>query len=488
MSLSLTKTFKVKNSTPYLNTRISSGSFKRSSNNISATQKIRQKKQLVEWFKTRPELNSPVLARVNDTIRDINFFKPDGKPLGATTRKRAEKWWRDNFMDDRLKSIWTDAIITGEGFGWKGKPSKSQLKTVIDEVVSSNINTKDLDFDVKSLKKELLSKAMDEDSKIVRVFDYIASSTMEVEHTNTSITCYVQQVATNKQTFNVEEVIRFPFTNINGEVNGYTPILSLASELILIWFIKENMLAYMRNNGVPKKVFTLLEENANSANHKYLIEQLSDLGAVQNRHGNLVLTGKIDVKDLEEKIKDMDYKELALYVTSNIAYALQIPVSRIPYMIGKAQSAGDAGGLAEAGYWSMIGSDQRKIENLLNTQMFERMGWVVKFKKEQKIDDLRETQAMSMKADAITKIQSIFGLFGKKLTINKVIDLMDLSEDDVSDLTPEEKEGGLEKTGLNNQNLLNNQELIRGTPAAKKAERSKNAAVNNPKNLPQNGI
>lgn len=243
----------------------------------------------------------------------------------------------------------------------------------------------------------------------------------------------------------------------------------------------------MRNNGVPKKVFTLTEEIANSPNHEYVKQQLQTFGAIQNRHGNLVLTGKVDIADLEEKLKDMEYEQLALYVTSNVAYALQIPVSRIPYMIGKAQSGGDSGGLAESGYWSMIEADQRKIENILNSQMFERMGWIVKFRKTHKIDDIRETQAMSMKADAITKVQTILQPMGKKITVNKILSLMDMAEDDLQELTPEEKAMQQPNNGLQNQNLLNNQELARGDQKAKKSEKSKTAAVNNPKNLAQDG-
>jgi len=470
---------------PLLNTYISRNT-RNNGTYISATQKMRQKKQLVEWFKTRPELNSPVMARVNDTIKDVDFYAPDGKTLGRNKRLEADKWWRDNFADERMKSIWADSIITGEGFGWKGRITSKQIKETIDRM------TKGMNvlpgIDLKELKKELMTKAIDEDSRKIRLFDYIASSTTEINHNEQEVTGYTQQVNAETRFFSKEDVIRFPFASINGEVNGYTPVLSLASELILIWFIKENMLAYMRNNGVPKKVFSLTEEIANSANHEYLISQLQDFGAVQNRHGNLVLTGKIQIDDLEQNIKDMDYKELALYVTSNVAYALQIPVSRIPYMIGKAQSAGDAGGLAESGYWSMIEADQRKIENLLNSQMFEKMGWIVRFKKQHKIDDLRETQAMSMKADAIEKLQNLLRMgFKKKLTEKKVASLMELDEEDVEDIPEEDLADEFEQTGLRNQNMLNNQQLSNDDQVVK-SDKKRREAKNNPKNLPQNGV
>jgi hypothetical protein len=261
-------------------------------------------------------------------------------------------------------------------------------------------------------------------------------------------------------------------------------VASLAPELILLWFIKENMLAYMRNQGLPRKVFSLVEEMANSANHQFLIQQLETYGAVQNRHGNLVLAGKIDVLDLEEKLRDMEYEDLALYITSNIAYALQIPVSRIPYMIGKAQSAGDAGGLAESGYWSMIEADRRKIENLLNTQLFKEFGVTVRFKKATRVENLREVQAWSMKADAVTKVDSVLAKFGKKLSEDKLLELMELQPDEIKDASPEDMM--MQQTGLRNQNMLNNQDLAKGD-ASLRRNNARTEAINNPKGNAQDG-
>jgi len=450
---------------------------------LSATQHLQQKKQLMEWFKTRPELNSPVFTRVNDTITDVEFFSVDGRPLGRNKRMRAQSFWRDNFMDERLKSIWIDAVCTGDGFGWVSGLSKEQVMETFKTVAGSFKAISGVDY--KELKRELESKAIDEDLRSPRVFDYVASSTMEVTHNQSDVTGYTQYVNTNKRDYKTSEIIHFTFSRIDGKVNGYTPVFSLARELILIWFIKENMLSYMRNNGVPKKIFSLKEELANSDNHKFLMEQLSSFHTVQSRHGNLVIAGDVDVTDLEEKLRDMEYEQLAKYVTNNIAYALGIPNSRNPYNLdGKASS--DAGGLTEQGYWKLIESDRKKIENLLNTQVFNKMGVMVRFVKSHRIDTLREVQAWSMKADAITKLDSILNKFGKRLTHSKMLSLMELGDEDVIDAKPEDMVSA-DNTGLRNQNLLNNQELARGDKGLAKSEAARTAAVNNPKGVPQDG-
>jgi len=479
MALSLTKAIGINkpNQRPLLNTRLPMGSSNGRHVGMSSIQ--RQKKQLWEWFKSRPELNSPVFVRVNDTVKQVDFYRPDGKALGRNKRLEAESFWEENFIDDVLKSIWFDAIVNGSGFGWKGFLSKEQIKEAIDKACDK-LEIKEASF------KEFLIKSMDEDLRKPRLFDYLAASTVDINYTETEIHSYTQTVNTTTRNFTPEEIIHFPFSRVNGQVDGYTPVASLGPELILLWFIKENMLAYMRNGGYPKKVFSLPEELANSSNHDYLVQQLETYGAVQNRHGNLVLTGKVDVMDLEEKMKDMEYEKLAKYVTGNIAYALQIPNSRLPYNLdGKANS--DAGGLAEAGYWSMIEADQRKIETLLNTQLFKRMGFIIKFKKTHRIDDLRQTQAMSMRADAIQKTQAILREKGKSLTNEKMISIMELGVEDVEEASPQELQG-TNGTNLRNQNLMNNQELMRGDGGMKKSDTYRRAAVNNPKNMPQNGV
>lgn len=476
MALSLTKAigFNSSSKRPLLNTRMPSTRGGRQHAGMDSIQ--RQKKQLWEWFKTRPELNSPVFVRVNDTIKEVEFFAQDGKSLGRNKRLEAEKFWSENFVDEVLKSIWFDSIVTGSGFGWKGYMTEKQLKEVISKACDK-LDIKEVSF------KEFLAKAMDEDLRKPRLFDYVASSTVDVNHEDNEITGYTQYVNTVKREFTADEIVHFMFSNVNGHINGYTPVSSLGPELVLLWFIKENMMAYMRNSGYPRKVFSLPDELANSENHAYLVEQLETYGAVQNRHGNLVLTGKIDVQDLEEKLQDMEYERLAKYIMGNIAYALQIPNSRLPYNLdGKANS--DAGGLAEAGYWSMIEADQRKIENLLNTQLFKSLGFVVRFKKTHRIDDLRETQAMSMRADAIQKMQQILVQKGKALTDAKIISLLNVGFEDVEEA--KQMVNQLSGPNLNNQNMLNNQELARGDSSVKR-EKARTAAVNNPKNLPQNG-
>ena len=485
MVLNFTKIFNFNGPTkhrPLLNQIPVSITDNASSSGISS--KLIAKNNFWKWFKTRPELNSPVSIRVDDTISAVEFFKPDGTPLGTQGRNSANKFWNENFLYDRLKSFQYDRLTTGSGFLWMGMLTKDQLRTVSKKMIDKFWYR---DVSMRTVAKDLLKRAIDEDLRLPRVVDYIASSTVQIEHNKHDITAYIQWFGAENIRFLPKEVIHVPLHRVDGKVDGFTPVESLMYEVILIWAIKENMLSYFRNGGSPSKAWILPEELANSENHRWLIQELMNRGAVENRHSNLVFTGKVEIENLESDIKDMDYKELALYVTSNIAYALRVPVSRIPYMIGSSQSKGDGGGMAESGYWSMIESDQITIEQAINTQLFNKLGFMIRFKKRYKIDDLREAQALNFTVDAVGKMSMELAKEGKMLTDEKMRCFFNLSANDVREMTPEEKMDPFQQTGKMNQSFAKDNQVLKNPTQQQNADTKRKSAVNNPKNNNQTG-
>lgn len=438
-----------------------------------------QKQRFWSWFKTRPELNAPVTAKVNDTITDVYFTDINDDALGAKKRNEAKTFWESNLMDETLKAIWLDTVTTGTGFGWIGTISPIELTKCVDDFLklqSNRISVKESGFDFKTIRDMLALKTINDEAGKPRTFAQIASSSVMIGHDGYAATNYIQTVGTTQTNFKPSEVIQFNYMNADGHIDGWSPVESMSSEMLLLYLVKENMISYVRNGGSPDSVFVLPKEIANSQNHEYLKDLLMNQGALENRHGNLVLTGEVNIQKIREKVADMEYQNLALWITSNIAYGLHVPVSRIPYMIGKAQSAGDAGGLADAGYWSEIYSDQRKIENLLNNQIFRRLGIKVHFRKAYKIDDLRAAQSSSMKADTIVKMQNILGQYGKKLSLDKIMTTMDLGLEDVKE---NDMPGNAPVNNTLNQNQLSNGEL-KNPDQQKKNSVKRDAAMNDP--------
>lgn len=461
-----------------------------------------KKKQFVDWFMTRPELCAPVTIRVNDTIKDVEFYDVDGSPLGRNKYIQAMKFWNDNQLYKRLKSYQFDRIITGSGFLWKGSASNmrgakkedyiknmKQIATRTARQALGGIQTREVDM----LADKLFLRAMDEDLRKVRIVDYIASSTVRIEHDGYDVLSYIQVNGVNTETFSPEEIIHTPFMDVNGKVDGFTPIMSLGYEMVLVWAIKENMLSYFRNGAVTGKMIILPDEIANSENFKWLKAELMNNGILENRHGHLLLTGNIDVKDLEDGLKDMDFENLFLHIKSNVANALLVPLSRM----GDLASSGggsDAGGLSDSGYWSSIESDQRVIEMDLNSQLFNSLGFSIKFKKPYKIDEVREAQAAVQNISFI--LQADNGLRNshkKRLKLESYLNMIsgnsrEISISDVEDLPKDMQMNGFQKNDLLNQSFMKDNEVMLSKGQQNKAEQKKTEAKNNPKGSNQGGF
>lgn len=435
-------------------------------------------KELWARFKKCPELLATLSILVTDIMGDRpNWTDTNGDLLGRNTRIKAEKFWRENRGKETVKAFLYDALLDGDGFLWKGKATKEERKKAIKEAFEE-FKTKYNDVMVKEIEMKAESFDSDEDLRATRRFDHVAASTMRIIHNGYDIQSY-EQIAPGgtHQVFDREEIIHFRYMGINGEVQGFAPAQALMAEIVLLWLVKGNMTSYMQNGGGPDKAFILPMEMTQSPNYRHLIETLRKYKAVENRHGSLVFTGDLKIEDLSATPKDLEYKDLALYITSNIAFAYGIPVTRIPYLIGTSSSKGDSGGLSEAGYWNKISDMQDSIEDLLNGQLFSELGWHLKFQRGYKQNEVREAQIMQMQSDTVTKYQSVLKEGKMKLSPEKLLALLNLSDDDVEDMTEEElAQLDAEKTGLDRQNTLNSGSVISEPDKQKRNNAKRNVA------------
>ncbi len=444
-----------------------------SSNVLQATRfNDRDYKIFWKWFKSSPELIGTISIPITDILGDRPFFTDaEGDKLSKSEQKRALKFWRDNRGKETLRAYLFDAFITGDGYLWKGKPTDKAINAAIKEVCRK------LSLNKLQVKQLLVKASLDEDMKRTRAFDYVASSTMTIMHDSFEILGYEQNVIARISLFKPDEIIHYRFYTLDGRVEGFAPLEALSAEIFLLTFVKRNMLAYMENGGRADKVFILPKEIAKSRNHQFLIEQLRQSKRLENRHGNLVFTGELDIKDLQGSPKDLEYKDLALYVTSNIAFAYGIPVSRIPYLIGTSANSGDSGGLAESGYWNRISDVQDSVEDLLNSQMFEEMNLNIHFVRKYKQDEVREAQTANMNADTFIKYQDILVKNNKQLSLKKTLELLDWNAEDIEDLViSEETEDLNTSNSLNNQNRLSNDEIDKESDNRKRANTKRNVA------------
>lgn len=427
-------------------------------------------------FKRSPELYGIINVLVTDIIGDRPYFtKPDGSPLGRNGQLKANRFWRSNRIKETLKAMLFDAFITGDGYGWKAKPSDEEKRRAVKEVMQKyKMMLKDTAY------SQLFIKAIqDEDFNKTKAFDYIAATTVQINNTPYDITGYTQVSNGITTHFNLDEVIHYRLTTLDGNVYGFSPVESLAKELALLYFVKGNMLAYMNNGGRPEILFTLKNAQPGSNSYNNFAQQLQAFKQLENRHGGLLATGDTDVKDLSFGMqKDMEYQNLALWVISSMLFAFGIPTSRVPFLVGKAANMGDSGGLTEKGYQSMISEKQDEIEDLMNLQLFEELGFHMHLPRNYKQDEVREAQTFSMNADTVMKLQDIYMKQGKKVSTHKLNLLLDISMDDLEDLSEEEKmmSSPINAMALRNQNMLDNNSIDKEPDNRKKADTKRNVA------------
>jgi len=426
-------------------------------------------------FRRNPELMSPITIMITDIMGDKPIFvAPDGKKLGRNKMLEADKFWQLNRGKETVSGCLYDMFTTGDGYIWKGSPTKDQVNDISKEIIDRYAAVRKLSS--KERDNLYIKTIQDEDLKKPKIFDYIASSTVSIESTPQEIIGYIQRSNGLEINFNPKEVIHFRFMTIDGKVEGFSPVEALFAEIALLWLVKGNMIAVMENGGAPDQVYILPKEIAGSKNHDLLVDTLTKYKSVRQRHGGMVFTGEVNIEKVGSDVKDLEYQELALYITSNIAYSFQIPVTRIPYLIGKAASGGDSGGLAEKGYWTRISEIQDMIENLLNNQMFDKLGWAIRFNRSYKQDEVREAQVFNMNIDSVQKAESMLHAHKKRFKVEKIVEILDVSPNDLEEIPEDELLTPLEKSGMMGQNMLNNNNINKEPDNRKRADTKKNVA------------
>jgi len=461
-----------------------------------------------QWFRTRPELYSILSIPVNDTIgAHIEFTDLDGMPLKAKKRNMVQKFWDDNQMKQVMKGIEFDCLLTGNGFGWIGRIPDDVIEKELDKLIGlkhkeSGMTKEMLKFKVKQMIKYnsgmpksdynqyyKLSNDVDDDLSGPKAYMQIPASTMDIISNAYEVQYYVQRVGGKEQRFDKNEIIHFILERLDGRVEGFTPISTMVAEMFLIQMIKDNMIAFFENGGHPSKIYSLPDvKTVGDPNYKRIVDILSESKTVLNSNGSIIYPGKIDVNDLGALPKDMEYKDLAMYVLSNMAFAYEIPTSRLPFLLsgsGGAVNKGGTAGLSDVGYWKRIENRQNYLEDTYNRWLFKSMGVKMKIPSGNKQDKIRDTQARVQQYDSVDKLQNILMRGGIQLKNDSLFKLLDLGDDDVDVLTADQimanpmmGMGGMPPTGTSRQNGLNTMQTLNGQPSVDKSVQKQETASN----------
>lgn len=412
---------------------------------LSAVGQVSKKQYLMRWFKTIPELTGMVNKVAKDVVHKYHFETVNPKESGRNKIMNANRYAATVGLRSVMSSQVVDGLVTGEGYGWLGKIKDETLRSTLKEVFKnySFLETKDKVQMFESVYKEIKQTdgfsvdRFDEDLLEPRTYRYIASSSMEVIYDNFDILHYIQTVGMNQVEFSTSEIIRIPFAEVDGKVGGFTPVESIVVQLELLRFMWQNMLSVHKNGGSPDKLFVLENTQPNSPGYKRIEEQLKKYKLVENKHGNMLFTGKVTVEDLNA-LDQMQFKDMGLYITGVIALQWGIPRGSIPYILGGTNTKDDTGGSSEKDYWRTVESIQMRFADIMNSQLWiPYFGVRIVFDNTSVQQDVQLETAKQLKLNNVKFTEDILRSSGKQLKLPAKLRLLSLDEEDLEDFDME---------------------------------------------------
>lgn len=412
-------------------------------------------KTFMSWARKSPQLMGFLNIIATDMLSDSIDFKPIDRSSGRNKVIKAKSFWTGNKGLEIAEETIYDLLITGIGYNWMGLISPEQFKEVLTSALADTypgIEKKELEFKADRLVDKLMEDKLGGIPKSLR---HVASTTMTMHTDEYKVIKYLQRVGTNYKEFDPQNMLVFKLMPLDGKVYPFPPMECILAEVYLMWLITQNYVSYFENGGAPDNVFILPKELAGSKNHEYLIETLKKYKKVQNRHGQLVFTGDLTIEKMMEADTQMQNKDLGLYLVGVLAMMYGIPVSRIPFLVGKSATGGDSGGLADSGYWRKISVWQSKLEETYNRDLFiPYFGVEMKFGRGYLQDEVRETQT-AMQKTSIAEQRMRLGLW----TVEAAGEFLGIEEEEILRAQEQKKEREEEqmendmKSGMMNQNM-----------------------------------
>lgn len=388
--------------------------------------------EIMRRIKQTPELVGMLDTVVTDHFQGpIDFFTPTGKSLGPTKFSQVKKFWRDAKVMQAFYGQGIDFFVDGSSFGWhvdrenlltpKQKESIAKLKAI-----NSQFNT--------TLKETLA---------LPQRIGYLAASTVEINTDKYGETGYTQEAQGNTTNWKPEEVVHIKLMEFNGEARGFSGLKALIRETAVMFMLKENILAKLKNGGSPDNIISIMGNNIgfNRARFERLKTALESFSHLKKSHGNMPLDAEVKVWPLGTSLKDMEYRELAMFVISEFMLALGVPTSRVPFLMtgsGGTANKGELSANTEDAYQKKINNRRLNWEDRWNT-VFEKAGFIFQFRRDNLQDEVRETQAAQQNIQKVISIQDSLAKSGKQLTTQAHLQFLsgkkrDVSEEDVEEM------------------------------------------------------
>jgi hypothetical protein len=405
-----------------------------------AFQEYRQKSRkmrLMNLVKNSPEALSVIRIVSGDIWTKYHFEALEKGQSARNKIIKAEEFATTQKFKKIGKNSANDLIITGEGFNWKGALSDAQVKSVTPK-------------DMPGLEINKMRKLR-----------HIASTTMITNHDEYDVTGYTQFVGPQgvmQKLFSVDEIIKLSLEELDGKVDGFTPLMTLPLHIELLWLMWQNQYMLQKRGNHPDLVVSAMGISENSPSYKKIKNELQSYNTPgKPNHGTLFFSAgrdsKLDVKQLE-KVDDLQFKEVDQYVTSLIAMMWQVPASRLGIKTEQAANSKDSNSSGDRAYWYNIQSMQDIIAEIYNSELWmPYFGVKMVFDKSYLQDDIAENNATALRLANLQTSMTLLRNKGKSLGEETILNIIndkydEITEDDLEELSEDEKMLNMPKTGM----------------------------------------
>lgn len=341
------------------------------------------------YFKMSPEVIALVTAIVEDILSDGWDLEGDQAAV-----EKAEKWLFDNHTKETFQSFLFDAFVTGDAYLFKNKLSKMEVKSVLEKAL------KGYDLKSKDGKKIWEDLKNDEDIFSTRSFTYVPSSTMRLQYNpqGGDIIKYVQTVqGMPTKDFTPDEIIHFKLMTLDGKMYGFSPLRSITRELDILLNVKDYTRYYFEKGGVPNFLFILKNTSPEQDFYKQFKKSLVEYSNLTQRYKSMVVCGEVEAQELSHLDKDMEFRELARYITQIMVMTWGVPANRLSDAL--VQSGMKSSVTSSEGYYRKISHYQDILEDLINSQLLNDRNVKLAFRRTYKQDEVRTTQIDKIKSD-----------------------------------------------------------------------------------------
>jgi len=354
-----------------------------------------------------PEANACILAQIEDIMADYWRFTaltPQGRDIksdknGKNTLSKAKEFEVSSDYFQILTDAGWDALVTGNGYILKLSVDKEKIKSIMENLtkyLAKKLNVK--------VKKGEIYKFVSQDIETPNDLQVLKASTVNINFDKTGqIVSYQQKVKGEERIYKPEDIIHLKSNSIGGSPYAYSRLEPLLSDIGTLIFAKEFAGKYFENDGIPYFIFKMLEESPNGRNYKLLKKELRDLRKKNEKYRSLVLTGNVEIEQVNKFNKDMEFAKLIEHFTMNVFVGLGVPAHRVHYAVQQKDTSAQNVGKIETGYYKRIAFLQKSWENILNKHLWKLFNVKKTFKRSYKIDEMREAEIVRI----LTEIQAI---------------------------------------------------------------------------------